>query len=338
MTHLLSNTPSKILGLLICFILLVGSFLASIVYGFTEISWKTAIEAFTSFDESSTEHIVIQTTRTPRALIAAVIGASLAISGALLQALTRNPLAAPEILGINHGAALFIVFSIIFLSFADISAFVWTAFLGAATGVVCMFLLSSVGRDGLTPMKMVLAGAAITALFSSLTQGMLVLNEQQLDQVLFWLAGSIAGKPLEMLTPVLPYLCIGWVAAFLIAKPINLYALGEDVAKGLGQHTGMVKVSAGVIIVLLAGSSVAIGGPIAFIGIVIPHIARGLIGVDFRWLIPYCALLGAILLLLADVFARLILMPQEVPVGVMTAIVGTPFFVYLARKGLSSRR
>jgi iron complex transport system permease protein len=337
MTHLLGNTSSKIAGLLICTILLVGSFLASIVYGFTEISWKTAIQAFTAFDESSTEHIVIQTTRTPRALIAAVIGASLAIAGALLQALTRNPLAAPEILGINAGAALFVVFSIVFLSFANVSAFVWTAFLGAATGIACMFILSSVGKDGLTPMKMVLAGAAITALFSSLTQGILVLNEQQLDQVLFWLAGSVAGKPLEMLTPVLPYLLIGWIATLFIAKPINLYALGEDVARGLGQQTVMVKVSAGLIIVLLAGSSVAVVGPIGFIGIIIPHIARGLIGIDFRWLIPYCALLGAILLLIADVFARLILMPQEVPVGVMTAIIGTPFFVYLARKGLASR-
>jgi len=186
-------------------------------------------------------------------------------------------------------------------------------------------------------MKFTLAGAAIWALFSSFTQGVLVLNEKALDEVLFWLAGSIAGRRIEYLYSVLPYLIVAWVGSFLIARHINLLAMGDDVAKGLGQRTGIIKLLTGIIIILLAGSSVAVAGPVGFIGIVVPHIARFFVGIDHRWLIPYCALIGGILLNLADISARYVIMPQEVPVGVMTAMIGTPFFIYIARKGVTRK-
>ena len=173
---------------------------------------------------------------------------------------------------------------------------------------------------------------AISALFSSLTQGLLVLNEKALEEVLFWLAGSVQGRKLEILQSVFPYLLIGWIASIMMAGKVNTLMMGEDVAKGLGQRTILMKSFVLLIIVLLSGGSVAVAGPIGFIGIVTPHFARFLVGVDHRWRVPYSGLLGAILLILADIAARYVIMPQEVPVGVMTAFIGAPFFIYIARK------
>ena len=208
-----------------------------------------------------------------------------------------------------------------------------SSFLGAATAAVAVYIIGSAGREGLTPMKLTLAGAAITALFSSFTQGFLVLNEAALEQVLFWLAGSVQGRSLDILYGVFPYLLIGWILALLIGNKLNVLAMGEDVARGLGLKTGLIKLVSLIIVVLLAGGSVAVAGPIGFVGIVVPHIARRLIGVDHRWLLPFAGLTGGVLLLAADIGARYIIMPQEVPVGVMTAAIGTPFFIYIARKG-----
>ncbi len=337
MTGFLQGKSLKIIGLILGFLLFAGSFGASIILGATEISWQTAVEAFTRYDASSNEHIIIQTTRTPRALIAAAVGASLAVAGILMQALTRNPLASPDIFGVNAGAAFFVVLAATVLSVSSLTQYMWSSFFGAGVGALAVYFLGSIGRDGLTPIKIILAGAAITALFSSFTQGMLVIDEQGLDQVMFWLTGSVAGRTLEMFTSVFPYMAVAWGAALVVAGQINLFTLGEDVAKGLGQRTVMVKILMAVIVVLLAGSSVAVAGPIGFIGIVIPHIARFLVGIDYRWAIPYCALLGAVLLLLADITARFLLQPEEVPVGVMTALIGTPFFIYLARRGFSKQ-
>ncbi len=211
----------------------------------------------------------------------------------------------------------------------------WLAFLGAFIAAVIVYFLGSIGRDGLTPIKIVLAGSAISALFMSLTQAILVLNEVGMQNVLFWLAGSVSGRTLEMLQPVWPLVVLAGLVSMSMGKAINLLTTGEDIAKGLGQKTVLVKSMMGILIVVLAGSSVAIVGAIGFIGLVIPHIARALVGNDYRWVIPFSALLGAILLLSADVVARLVILPQEVPIGVITAFIGVPFFVYIARKGVA---
>ncbi|NSL50236.1 FecCD family ABC transporter permease [Calidifontibacillus erzurumensis] len=329
----LKTTSSKIIGLILGFILFLLFICFSIVYGYTDTTWKMAYQSFTSFDGSN-EHIIIQTVRLPRALIGAAIGASLGVSGALIQALTKNPLADPKILGINAGASFAIVAAVTFLSISSLDAFVWIAFLGAAVSGIIVFFLGTIGKEGLTPLKFTLAGAAVWALFSSFTQGLLVLNEKALEEVIFWLAGSISGRKMEYLYRVMPYLTAAWCASFVIARHINLLTMGEDVAKGLGQRTGVIKFITGLLIILLAGSSVAVAGPIGFIGIIVPHIARYIVGIDHRWLIPYCALIGGMLLNLADISARYVIMPQEVPVGVMTAIIGAPFFIYIARKGV----
>ncbi|MFK4393147.1 iron ABC transporter [Bacillus sp. AFS026049] len=333
---LLKNSWQKWMGLFITILLLLFLLCSSIVYGYTDTTWKMAIDAFTDFNGTN-EHIVIQSVRLPRALIASAIGASLAISGVLMQTLTKNPLASPDIFGVNAGAGLAVVTGVTVFGISNLQVFTWLSFLGAAIAAISIFMIGSMGRGGLTPMKLTLAGAAMTAMVASLTQGLLVSNEALLEQVLFWLAGSVSGRSLDNLVAVLPYLAAGWVLALITSGKMNVLSMGEDVAKGLGLNIAFLKLVLGLAIILLSGGSVAVAGPIGFIGIVVPHLTRSIVGIDHRWLIPFSGLFGAVLLIAADVISRYILMPREVPVGVMTAIIGTPFFIYIARKGFSGR-
>ncbi|MBO0997820.1 iron ABC transporter permease [Bacillus sp. SD075] len=333
---LLKNSWQKWMGLFITILLLLFLLCSSIVYGYTDTTWKMAIDAFTHFNGTN-EHIVIQSVRLPRALIASAIGASLAISGVLMQTLTKNPLASPDIFGVNAGAGLAVVTGVTVFGISNLQVFTWLSFIGAAIAAISIYMIGSMGRGGLTPMKLTLAGAAMTAMVASLTQGLLVSNEALLDQVLFWLAGSVSGRSLDNLVAVLPYLIVGWALAWIMSGKMNVLSMGEDVAKGLGLNIVFIKLVMGLAIILLAGGSVAVAGPIGFIGIVIPHLTRSIVGIDHRWLIPFSGLFGAVLLIAADVISRYILMPREIPVGVMTAIIGTPFFIYIARKGFSGR-
>lgn len=333
---LLKQSGQRWFGLFIAIIILLFLMAASIVYGYTDTTWKMAIEALTNFNGSN-EHIVIQSVRIPRAFIAAAVGASLAISGVLMQTVTKNPLASPDIFGVNAGAGVAVVIAVTVFSVGSLQLFTWLSFFGAAVAAISVYAIGSVGREGLTPMKLTLAGAAMTALFASFTQGILVLNEAALEQVLFWLAGSVAGRSLDNLIAVLPYLIGGWIISLIIATKMNVLSMGEDVAKGLGLNTALLKITIGLVVILLSGGAVAVAGPIGFIGIVVPHLTRSIVGIDHRWVIPFSGLLGGMLLLAADIASRYILMPQEVPVGVMTAIIGTPFFIYIARKGFNGR-
>ncbi|CAM5780668.1 MULTISPECIES: FecCD family ABC transporter permease [Brevibacillus] len=333
MKALLSNTYLKILGVGFFLLLLAYLSYASLVFGIVETSWHTAIDAFTQFNGTN-EHIVIKEVRVPRVLNALAVGMCLGIAGTLLQALTRNPIADVELFGLNAGAAFFVVVAITFFGISSLTQFTWIAFLGSAVSGVVVYLLGSLGRDGMTPVKLTLAGAAITALAASARHGMMVLNEKSVDEVLFWLSGSVGGRKLEFLTAVFPYMIVAWIIAFLLARPIQTLLMGDDVAKGLGQRTMMVKLAAGATIVLLSGSSVAVAGPIGFVGLVTPHLARFLVGIETRWVMLYSGLLGAALLLAADIGARFVAKPAEVPIGVMTALIGIPFFIYVARKGL----
>lgn len=332
MSTLLTTRSQKIVGLLIGLVLLVAGMVCSIAFGVTNISWHTIVQSYTDYNGSQ-EHLIIQTARVPRAFIAAIAGASLAVAGALMQGITRNPLASPSLFGINAGAAFFIVAGSAFFGASGLTTFATLAFIGAAVTAAIVYILGSIGSDGLTPLKVTLAGAAMTAFFSSLSLGCLLTGGQTFDQVLYWFVGSVAGRDMGIFTTAAPYMGLALLGAFVIARHMNLLTLGEDVATGLGQKTIFIKLAVGVIIVLLAGGSVSIAGPIAFIGIVIPHITRYLIGLDYRWVIPYCAILGGILLLGADIGSRYIAFPKEIPVGVMTAILGVPFFVYIARRG-----
>lgn len=332
----LKNNWQRLIVIVLAVIILLLLIGMSIVFGYTGISLKTAIQAFTDFNGTN-KHVIITTVRLPRALIAAAVGACLAMAGVVMQTLTKNPLAAPEILGLNAGAGFAVVLAFSLFHISGLQAFAWISFAGAAIAQVGVYLIGSVGREGLTPMKLTLAGAAISALFASFTQGLLSINDAALEQVLFWLAGSVSGRKLEILQSVLPYMIAGWIVAFMFASKMNVLSMGEDVAKGLGLKTGLVKIVSGLIVIFLAGSAVAVAGPIGFIGIVIPHIARKVIGIDHRWLLPFSGILGGVLLVAADIAARYVIMPQEVPVGVMTAIIGVPFFIYIARRGFNGR-
>ncbi len=258
---MLTKTSTRTFGIIIGIISVLVLMWASVILGLTKINTQMVIESFTNFDESN-EHIIIQSARIPRALIAAAVGSSLAIAGAIMQGLTKNPLASPSIFGVNAGASFFVVLGVSFFGVTSITGFTWLAFIGAAIAAVVVYMLGSVGTDGLTPVKLTLAGAAIAALFSSMTQGILTLDEQALDQVLFWLAGAVQGRDLELLLGVLPYLLAGWIMSLFIGKKMNVLTMGEDVAVGLGQKTWLVKVIGALVIVLLAGGSVAIAGPI----------------------------------------------------------------------------
>lgn len=321
-------------GVLLALILLILLFLVSLSYGYTQTNFSTVFQTYTQFDGSN-EQVVIKTLRMPRAIIALLTGAALAISGAMMQALTRNPMASSGIIGINAGAGLSIVIGMTIFSIHSLQGMVWLAFIGSFLAAILAYMLGSYGKGGLTPLKLVMAGVVLSSLYSSITTALLLLNENRLENVLYWLAGSVEGRSIQVVRPVLPFLFLGFLISILISGKINALLVGEDVAKGIGQKTWLVKTLGLIAVVLLSGSAVAMAGPIGFVGLIVPHIARGIVGIDYRWVILYSALLGAILLLSADIAARFMIYPNEVPVGVATSIIGAPFFIYLARKGVT---
>jgi iron complex transport system permease protein len=305
--------------------------MSSIAFGAADITLPTVLQAVFAFDEENTQHLIIRTLRVPRAAVAVLVGAALAVAGAVMQGWTRNPMADTGILGIESGAALGVVAAVTFLNISSLASYALFAFGGAMATSVAVYALGAAGRGGPTPLKLTIAGAALTALLSSFTTGLLIFNQRTLEEVRFWLAGSVAGRDLDLLLQATPYLLVGLVLALALGRQITTLALGDDVAKGLGQNTGWVKVLSAIAVVLLAGASVAVAGPIGFVGLVIPHMVRFVVGADYRWVLPYSALCGAIFLLLCDVAARLIAKPTEMPVGIMTALFGGPFFIWLVR-------
>lgn len=316
---------------LFCSIAILGlCFIASITFGAADISWRQVYEAIFAFD-GSTNHLIIRTVRLPRSLIAMIVGAALAVAGSLMQGITRNPLASPAVLGVNAGAAFAVVGATFLLGGNSAALYPWFAFLGAGITAILVYAFASLGKGGLSPLNLTLAGAALTAFLASLTSAILILSQRTLEEIRFWLAGSVAGRDLAMLGQIFPYLMAGLILALLLSKQVTVLSLGDDIAQGLGQNTAIIKVIAAQSIILLAGGSVAIAGPIGFVGLIVPHITRLLVGTDYRWLLPYAALLGGILLLLADLVARLIVQPQELPVGLIMPILGAPFFIYLIR-------
>jgi iron complex transport system permease protein len=321
---------SPLLGLFLGIIILLICLVFSVTLGAADIPLSKILESFVIFD-GSYDHLVIQTVRLPRSLIGILVGAALAVAGALMQGLTRNPLADPGILGIEAGATLAVVVTIFAFGNLSLSILSVVAFLGAATTAILVYFLGSLGRGGPTPLNLTVAGAALTALISSLTTAVLIVSQRTLDEIRFWLAGSLAGRDINILLQVLPFVSIGLLIAFALGRQITTMSLGEDVAKGLGQQTAWIKIITAISVVLLVGSSVSLAGPIGFIGLVVPHIVRFFIKADYRWILPYSAVVGATLLLIADIAGRVLLKPQELPVGVMTALLGAPFFVYLAK-------
>jgi ABC-type Fe3+-siderophore transport system permease subunit len=303
--------------------------LISLLYGSVNVTLERIFEVILH-DDGSKERTIIWDLRLPRSIIAILIGASLAVSGAMMQNLTKNPLAEPKIMGISAGAAAMVV--IIEFFFVGLP-YIWFSplvFLGAAAGGILVFGLSF--RGEISPLRLILAGVAVSAFLHAITVGVLILLGEDAIAVYSWLAGGLNGLSWNHMGLILPWSLIGITIAMILSSKMNLLDLGDDVARGLGLKVGIIKIILAVNVIILAGSSVSISGTIGFIGLIVPHLTRKLVGNDYRKVIPISALLGASILVAGDFLARIVADPIELPVGIFTAALGCPYFLYLVRK------
>ncbi len=270
--------------------------------------------------------------RIPRTVLALLVGAALGMAGTGMQAVTRNPLADPGILGVSGGAALAVVFGIVFFGMSDPVAYMVVAIIGAAAAAVFVYAVGSLGRGGATPLKLTLAGAAISAAFASLTSAILLPRVDAMETFRFWQIGGVGGATWDRIGLVLPALAAGALICVLCARGMNSLALGDDLAAGLGENVFRTRLLAAAGAVILCGAATAVAGPIAFVGLVIPHMCRLLVGTDHRWLLPFTAISGAALLVAADVLGRIVARPEEIEVGIITAFIGAPLFIWIVRR------
>jgi iron complex transport system permease protein len=328
---LLGSGWTRAAGLTVAVVVLAVVVACSVAFGAKSISFGTVWQALVDFDGSN-EHQIVRSLRVPRTLLGLGVGAALGLAGAVMQGVTRNPLADPGILGVDAGAALAVAVAIYSFGISSLDAYIWFAFAGAAVASALVYLLGSLGREGATPVKLALAGAALSYLLRGLTQGILLFDVQTLDQFRFWIVGSLAGRDSEIAAQAAPFLVAGAVLALLSARALNTLSLGDDVARSLGQRVHVARGVSAVAIVVLCGAATAAAGPIAFVGLTVPHVARAICGPDYRWILPWSLVLAPTLLLGADVIGRLIARPGELQVGIVTAFLGAPFFVALVRR------
>lgn len=305
--------------------LLVVAAVASVLLGSRLISPTAILEA-------GPDRTVLEV-RAVRTAMGVLAGVALGLAGACMQGLTRNPLADPGILGVNGGAALAIVLGIAYLGVGGMTAYVVLGVIGASVASLAVHAIAGVGRDGATPAKLTVAGAAFAAAATSWTIAVQLVDQTALDIMRRWQVGSIGGRPWDVVASLAPVFLVGALLAFGLSRTLNALALGEEMARGLGRHTARDRVLVGIAIVLLAGTATAAAGPIAFVGLIVPHLVRTRTGSDHRHLLPLSAGYGAVLVLLADTLGRIVLPPSEVQVGIMTAVVGVPFFLLLVRRG-----
>ena len=288
------------------------------------------VAAFTAYDGSDA-HAIVRDLRVPRTELGLLVGAALGAAGALMQGTTRNALAEPGTLGINAGAAFAVVLAISLLGVGTATGYAVFALAGAGATAVLVLVLGS-GRDGPNAIRLALAGAVLTALFISLTSAVLIFDTRTLEEYRFWIVGSLAGRDAGVILAVLPIIAAGLVVALGAGRSLNALALGDEVARALGQRVALARTAACVGFVLLAGGAVAAAGPIAFVGLIVPHVARSVAGADYRWIVAYSIVLGAVLLLASDVVGRVLARPADMGVGIVTGLVGAPFFVWLVRR------
>ncbi|MEV2275411.1 iron ABC transporter permease [Nocardiopsis sp. NPDC049922] len=317
------------LGLLVAVLALAA--LSSVLIGARTLDPGTVWQAL-SHAAGDEANIIVNEIRLPRTALGLLAGISLGLGGALMQGHTRNPLGDPSILGVTFGAAFAVVLGIYFLGISDLRTQSWLAFGGAGIAVVVVYLIGSVPGRGPTPITLALAGTAVSWLMYSLVSGVVLLDQATMDNFRFWRVGSLTGRDPSVIPQMIPFVVVGVVLALVNARALNALALGEDTARALGFRVGWARVTGLVAITLLTGVTVAACGPIAFVGLIVPHLARAVVGSDHRWLLPYSALLGAILLMAADVLGRFLAPPGELQVGVVLALLGAPFFIYVVRR------
>lgn len=303
----------------------------SVSVGAANVSLNVIWTAIFRYDSDLSAHQIIRGVRLPRVVVGMMVGASFAVAGAVMQGMTRNPLADTSVLGLNAGAGFFLVLAFVLSPGVSVTGLIIISFFGAGFGAALVFGVGSLSRGGLTPVKLALAGAAVTALLSSLTTGIVIYFGLAQD-VLFYTAGGVQGTRWEQVRLLLPWFAVAMLAGLTLSRSVTLLSLGDEVAKGLGLRTGLVKALCTLVVLLLAGASVAVAGGVGFVGLVVPHVARFLVGLDYRLIIPCSALLGALLLVISDLAARTLNPPFETPLGLVTALVGVPVFLYLARR------
>ncbi|MGH3813933.1 MAG: FecCD family ABC transporter permease [Pseudonocardiaceae bacterium] len=311
--------------------LLVVVGLASLAVGAKPIPIGVVWDALWS-PTGTPDDLIVRSLRIPRTLLGVLVGVALGVAGALMQGHTRNPLAEPGLLGVNAGAAFLVVVGIYALGVTSLFGYVWFAFAGAFAASVLVFVIGSLGRGGPTPVTLALAGVALGALFQALTSALVLSDTNTLDAYRFWVLGALTGRDTAIAAQVAPFIVLGLVFAAANAPGLNLLSLGEDVARNLGQRVGLTRGTGLAAIMLLTGAAVAACGPIWFLGLIAPHVARALTGPDYRWLLPASGLIGAVLLLVADVLGRVVVRPGELQVGIVLALIGAPFFIALVRR------
>lgn len=318
--------PSLAAGVAVLAVTLAAVVVGSILIG------STATSPLALFDTGHADHAVLAK-RWDRTILGLAIGAAFGLAGACMQGLTRNPLADPGLLGVNAGAAFAMVTAISYFGAHTLGEYIWFGFLGAAIAAVVVHLVASVGREGATPAKLTIAGAALTSGLASWTTAVLLLDRQAVEQIRRWQVGTVAGRDSEVLLTVAAPLVAGAVLALAMAGALNSLALGEDLARGLGRRTAVDRALVGLAVVLLAGTGTAVAGPIAFIGLVVPHVVRRLVGSDYRRILAFSAGYGGALVVAADTLGRVILPPSEVQVGVVATAIGVPALIWVVARG-----
>jgi ferric citrate transport system permease protein len=317
------------------FLLCVFAWLSLFTWSIIPISGTQALSALTSPNSNNIAHRIILDLRLPRVLIAGTVGACLAVAGAIMQGLTRNPLASPSVLGVNAGAALGMATVSTVAPWLGVFGTSVAAIIGGAITWSLVMILGTAWRGGNEHGRLVLAGVAISALCAALTKAMIMLYEDQAVGVMTWLAGSVADARWSDWQPLWPMALFGLSAAFLVGPTLNLLNLGEDSARSLGVKLGLVRMICSVLVLILVGAALSAAGAIAFVGLLVPHIARALTGQDYRKILPLTAIMGATLVVLADVVSRAIIFPMETPAGAIIALIGAPFFIYMVRSKTS---
>ncbi|MBM7605131.1 iron complex transport system permease protein [Metabacillus crassostreae] len=326
------HIPKNFIKVLILSIVILGiCVLASLAFGSRIVGWKELMDGL-FHPEVQTHGANVVRQRMARTVFSIMCGAALGVSGALMQSVTRNPIADPSILGVNTGAALFVVCGISFFNIGSASQYIWFALAGAIITAIFVFGIGSMGSGGATPLKLVLAGAATSAALSSLVMAIMIPRSNVMDQFRYWQVGSVGSGNWNSVSIFIPFLIVGILIALFSAPSLNAIALGDEVATGLGVRTGTLRLIAAFAGVLLCGVATALAGPIGFIGLLATHVIRLLIGPDIRYIIPMSALLGAIILTISDVFGRILGSPGELEVGVVTAFVGAPILILITMK------
>lgn len=308
----------------------------SLLYGARSIPLPTIIDALKGYNSLLDEHIIVTHYRLPRTLLGLLCGAAFGVSGALIQAATRNPLADPGILGVNAGAAFFVTMAVGILGWQSIDAYIWAAFAGAVVVTSVVYGLGAAGRDGATPVRLVLLGVAIAAVLGGIGSAITLLDPSAFDAMRMWSIGSIAGRDMAVVTAVSPFIGTGLLIALIASRPLNAVSLGDDLARTLGVNILQARILTLIAVTLLAGAGTAACGPIGFVGLMVPHVVRWFVGPDQRWIIPLTMIYASVLLLFADIAGRLILFPGELEAGIVTAFIGAPVLILLARRRQAS--